>query len=98
MQIHKYKYKDAMLCVNALTSRTMLGPIAAPGGSVFALLVLIVLALIGEYDDDGDDDDDDDHNDDDDDLHEDNGDENDDDDDVINLSTSPSSSITILSG
>ena len=27
----------------------MLGPIAAPGGSVFALLVLIVLALIGDY-------------------------------------------------
>ena len=32
-----------------LTPRTMLGPIAAPGGSVFALLVLIILALIGDY-------------------------------------------------
>jgi hypothetical protein len=26
---------------------TMLGPIAAPGGSIFALLVLIILALAG---------------------------------------------------
>ena len=31
-----------------LAARTMLGPIAGPGGTVFALLVLIVLALIGE--------------------------------------------------
>ena len=38
-----------MLCENVFTRRTMLGPIAAPGGSVFALLVLIVLALIGDY-------------------------------------------------
>merc|ERR1719278_1718305 len=30
-----------------LAAWTMLGPIAAPGGSVFALLVLIILALIG---------------------------------------------------
>ena len=30
-----------------LAARTMLGPIAGPGGTVFALLVLIVLALIG---------------------------------------------------
>ena len=43
-------------CENVLTSiraslppRTMLGPIAAPGGSVFALLVLIILALIGDH-------------------------------------------------
>ena len=37
-------------CENVtLTPRTMLGPIAAPGGSVFALLVLIVLALVGDY-------------------------------------------------
>jgi len=32
-----------------LSAWTMLGPIAAPGGSVFALLVLIVLALIGGF-------------------------------------------------
>ena len=38
-----------LLCENVFTRRTMLGPIAAPGGSVFALLVLIVLALIGDY-------------------------------------------------
>ena len=30
-----------------LAARTMLGPIAGPGGTVFALLVLIVLALLG---------------------------------------------------
>ena len=30
-----------------LAARTMLGPIAGPGGTVFALLVLIILALIG---------------------------------------------------
>ena len=38
-----------LLCENVFIRRTMLGPIAAPGGSVFALLVLIVLALIGDY-------------------------------------------------
>ena len=32
-----------------LAARTMLGPIAGPGGTVFALLVLIVLALIGAF-------------------------------------------------
>ena len=30
-----------------LSAWTILGPIAAPGGTVFALLVLIVLALLG---------------------------------------------------
>ena len=32
-----------------LAARTMLGPIAGPGGTVFALLVLILFALIGVY-------------------------------------------------
>jgi len=32
-----------------LAARTMLGPIAGPGGTVFALLVLILLALIGGW-------------------------------------------------
>ena len=32
-----------------LAARTMFGPIAGPGGTVFALLVLILFALIGEY-------------------------------------------------
>ena len=30
-----------------LAARTMLGPIAGPGGTVFALFTLILLALIG---------------------------------------------------
>ena len=34
-------------CSIFLAARTMLGPIAGPGGTVFALLVLILLALIG---------------------------------------------------
>merc|ERR1719495_3073879 len=30
-------------------ARTVLGPIAAPGGTIFALLILILLALIGGF-------------------------------------------------
>ena len=30
-----------------LVARTVLGPIAAPGGTIFALLILILLALVG---------------------------------------------------